>query len=729
MTDTPELSTFERTVASVCAGTPLDEAVERLLAQLTPDERLFLLDGDAPFWEGMAELMHGDYNVKPIEMGRVDRLGIPGLRFSDGPRGAVIGRSTAFPVAMARGATWDVDLERKVGEAIGAEIRAQGGNFFGGVCINLPRHPAWGRAQETYGEDSHLLGEFGAALTTGVREHTMAVVKHFALNSMENARFSVDVEIDDAALQEVYLPHFRRVVEAGADAVMTAYNKVNGEWAGESRRLMTEILRDEWGFTGITVSDFIFGLRDPAGSLRAGLDVEEPFRQQRAAALPAELKAGRLAWADVDAAARRILRTHIAFAARDLAPAPGAEVVFSAQHRALSREVAATAAVLLKNDVVDGSPVLPLRAAEIRSLAVVGRLAAIANTGDAGSSSVRSPQVVTPIDGLRAALPESKVVLVDSEDPAEAARAAGLADAAVVVVGYTAEDEGEYLDNLFTDPELTALFPPLPEGMTMDGLLAPPGGEKDDEAHPIIMGGAVGGDRRSIRLHDADVATIRAVAAVNKRTIVVLVTAGAVISEEWRSEAAAILVGWYNGSEGGHALADVLLGVHDATGRLPYSIPTDEEHLPFFDIETDHIVYDRWHGQRLLDREGIPAAFPLGWGLSYTTFSMNDLDVGEVAAEVFTASVTVANTGDRPGRHVVQVYARTHEADAPERVLVGFAPVALDAGEARRVSITCSLRPLARWVDGRFVLPTEPATIEASAYSGDPAALTANLHL
>src|SRR4051794_11420334 len=187
-TSTGEARTFDEAVAHLREGGAIEEQTDLLLAQLTPDEKLWLLDGDAEFWAGIAEMSTG-YNLRPIIMGEIRRLGIPGLRFSDGPRGVVMGASTAFPVSMARGATWDVDLEERVGVAIGRELRAQGGNLFGGVCINLPRHPAWGRAQETYSEDPHMLGEFGAALVRGVRRNAMAVAKHYALNSMENARF------------------------------------------------------------------------------------------------------------------------------------------------------------------------------------------------------------------------------------------------------------------------------------------------------------------------------------------------------------------------------------------------------------------------------------------------------------------------------------------------------------------------------------------------------------
>ncbi len=191
-----------------------------------------------------------------------------------------------------------------------------------------------------------------------------------------------------------------------------------------------------------------------------------------------------------------------------------------------------------------------------------------------------------------------------------------------------------------------------------------------------------------------------------------------------------VVVGWYNGSEGGHGLADVLLGKADATGRLPYSIPTDESHLPFFDREATEIIYDRWHGQRLLDREGVRAAFPLGFGLSYTTFTLSNLEVGPVESESFTATVDVANTGGRRGRHVVQLYATLDGVeDFPHRVLVGFEPIWVDPGETAQVRITGSIRPLQQWTTDGFVPAAPAVTVEAAAYSGDPDALTAPLRL
>lgn len=717
---------FENSLARVKGGeSTADQEAAHLLSLLTKDEKLWLLDGDQEFWDGMGDMLANGYNHAPIIMGAVDRLGIPGLRFSDGPRGVVMGASTAFPVSMARGATWDLELEERIGVAIGREVRAQGGNFFAGVCINLPRHPAWGRVQETYAEDPILLGEFGAALIRGVQHNTMAVAKHYALNSMENARFKVDVEVDEDVLHEVYLPHFRRAVEEGADGIMTSYNSVNGEWAGQNEYLMEGILRGQWGFEGVTVSDFMWGLRDAGLSLTAGLDVEEPFRQQRADYLEGDLESGKASWEHVDRASQRILRTQLAHLASDLEEEPTMDVVFSAEHRALARKVSQTSMVLLKNDAVDSAPLLPLKRESLTSVALIGALASTANTGDHGSSDVRSPDVVTPADGLRSALPNAVVTLVDTHDTVAAAEAAAAADVAVVVVGYTAADEGEFVSaDMLLDPVLTSVLPELPEGMTMEAI-------QDFVQSTLESGGSVtvGGDRSSLRLTADDVALIRASVKANPKTVVVLVTAGAIITEEWRDEVPAVLVGWYSGTDGGHALWDVLFGDVDASGRLPYSIPTSEEHLPYFDREATSIRYDRWFGQRMLDRDGHDAAFPLGFGLSYTTFSIENVEVSSVSGESFEARVRVRNTGSRAGRHVVQLYGLVDVPDFPSRQLLGFAPIELDGQKSGEITVTGSLRPLQRWTGRGFALAADSVVVEASSYSGDPASATTKVSL
>ena len=718
---TPDVTQFDDAVRAVRNGTTAHEAAENLHALLDDDERLWLLDGDTEFWRGMAGFRMEGYNVRPIVMGAVDRVGLPGIRFVDGPRGCVAGGSTAFPVSMARGATWDVALEERVGDVIGREIRAHGGNFFGGVCINLPRHPAWGRAQETYGDDPYHLGEFGAALTRGTQHWVMACAKHYALNSMENARFTVDVTVDEATLHDVYLPHFRRVVDEGVAAIMGAYNSVNGDWCGQNPYLLTTVLRDLWAWDGATVTDFIWGLRDGARSLNAGMDLEEPFRQQRAQHLRSQLDAGETTWDMVARAGVRLIAAQLrSYAGREEAD-PVPSLVADRSARALARTVACRAMVLLKNEPVGDGPLLPLDPASVRTIALIGRLATAPNMGDHGSSDVRPPSFVSPLEGIRAAFPEAVVRPVDEDKVAAAVEAATGADVAIVVVGFDAKDEGEFigLDD-DTVSSLQPLFPPNPDDVA--ALL----GEAYREGAQAESGG---GDRVSLSLRPVDEDIIRAVAAANPSTVVVLVAAGAVLMERWRHDVPAVLMMWYAGMEGGHALADVLTGSHNPSGRLPFSIPESEEHLPFFDRNAKAITYDRYHGQRLLDRLGVAPAYPHGFGLSYTSFELRAATVSAVDpnGESATVTVDVANTGQRDGGHVVQVYGRTGSGPyAGELMLVGFAPVFVPAESVVSVDVPVSLRALAAWdaaTRGRMLPAATDVELEIGAHAHDPAAL------
>jgi len=414
---------------------------------------------------------------------------------------------------MGRGAAFDVDLERRVGDAIGAELRAAGATFTGAVCINLLRHPAWGRAQETYGEDPHHVGELGAAFVAGLQDHVMACAKHFALNSMENARFTVDVTADERALHEVYLPHFRRVAAAGVASMMSAYNSVNGDWCGESAELLRAILRDEWGWDGMVISDFVFGLRDPVASVTAGLDVEMPFRQQRAHALESALADHGLSEQDVDQAVVRIVATLLRFADRLVEPVEPV-VVAGPDHRALARETAVSGAVLVRN----ADSFLPVDPTTVSRIAVLGRLAAVPNLGDGGSSDVRPPTVVTPLEGIQAGFAGAEVVHDDHD-----ASIAAEADLTVVVVGYTAADEGEFVDVAAT-AQLAHLFPPAPDAAAMP---TPVDAAPLDDAPE---GGFLpGGDRRSLRLRDEDEALIAAATAVSGSVVAVVMSGSAVV--------------------------------------------------------------------------------------------------------------------------------------------------------------------------------------------------------
>lgn len=693
----------------------VEQAASAVLAQLGDEELLWLLDGDSTMRQELPEILRNGYNRIPAEGGRVDRLGIPGVRFSDGPRGVVMGSSTSFPAAIARAAAFDTDLEHRIGAAIGAEARAQGGNVFGGVCVNLAPFPGWGRSQESYGEDPILLGAMGSALTEGVRPWMMPCVKHYALNSMEDARFTVDVRVAEDVLHEVYLPHFRSVVEAGADVVMSSYNSVNGEWAGQNHHLLTRILRDTWGFDGFVLTDFVWGVRDPVGSVPAGLDVEMPFRQLRAKALPAALREGRLSRSDVERTAKRLLSTQIRFAVR-AEPTPPMDVVASCEHRQLAREAATLGSVLLRNEPVDGTPLLPL-APESR-IAVLGRLADKPNQGDVASSNVRTPDTVSVLQGLSERLGDR---VVHTRDQEASVRAAEAADTAVVVVGLSAGDEGESLVGI--DAEAAKLF----------GGFASRGWVAAGIAALARMAGKVmhtGGDRTDLHLHREDVELITAVRAANPRTVVVVIGGGTIMPDPWDEQVPAILFGWYPGMEGGRAVADVLFGDAEPGGRLPVAIPRRRTDLPTVDWKSRQVAYPRWFGQRKLDHDGTSAAYPFGHGLGYTGFSVGSLRVEPAGADSFRATVTVTNTGSRRGRHVVQLYVTQHEHDRlPARALAGFQPVVVDPGEETTVTLDGTTRPMQVWSGDGFTPGVTEVLVEAASHAGDPQAVTAQLRI
>ncbi|MBW2401550.1 MAG: glycoside hydrolase family 3 C-terminal domain-containing protein, partial [Deltaproteobacteria bacterium] len=676
-----------------------------IVAEMTLAEKLGCLDGDTIAWPGLIDMGSGGYHRHTWPAARVERLGVPGLDFSDGPRGCVIAPATVFPVSMARAASFDPDLERRVGDAIGAELRASGATYTGAVCMNLLRHPAWGRAQETYGEDPHHVGEMAAAFTAGLQQHVMACMKHFALNSMENARFKVDVTADERALHEVYLPHFRRVVEAGVASVMSAYNSLNGEWCGENRTLLIEILREEWGFDGFVTSDFIAGLRDPVKSVGAGLNIEMPFRQQRALALGDALESGALDSADVEARATETIATFLRFAyVYDRQPSK--TVVACTPHRALAREAAVASMVLLCNE----GPLLPLERTGLAKVAVLGRLADIPNLGDNGSSSVLQPEVVTPLAGIRAAL--RGIEVVHSESDATIARDA---DLVLVVVGYTAEHEGEYIGQSGMS-DFGALLPPgdHPElGLPKDFAPPPTDGAA---ARPVgSIGTTEGGDRRSLRLPPEDEALIAAAAAVSDR-VVVAVMGGSAVVMPWLGDVAAVLMLWYPGMEGGHALADVLLGAEPG-GRLPFAVPVDERDLVAFDPDATTATYGLLHGQWWLDHQGVAAQRPFGYGLGYTTFAIASAE--RVGA---TLRVVVRNTGGRAGSTVLQVYGSVpdSEYERPPQRLIGFRRVEAPRGAVTEVEIPLDFAQLDVRVEGKWLRENTAPRWRVALHAGDP---------
>lgn len=699
-------------------GSSSQERALELLAELTTAEKLDLLDGDTPFWAGMADIaLHQASHRHPWPAAQVPRLGLAGLQFVDGPRGVVLeGGATTFPVPMARGACWDPDLEQRIGEAIAREARSFGANWVAGVCINLLRHPGWGRAQETYGEDPVHVGAMGAAMTRGLERHAVACVKHFALNSIDSSRFLVDVQVSERVLHELYLPHFRDCVEAGAGSMMSAYNQVNGHWCGQHPQLLRRILKQRWGFRGFVVSDFIFGVRDGVAAVLAGQDLEMPFRMVFAGCLPEAVADGRVPMGCIDEAVLRLLQVQL----RVPPGAYPASLRSCESHRALAREAATSSIVLLRNE----GKVLPFKG--LSSLAVIGQLASIANLGDRGSSDTRPlpGTVVTPLDGLRAAAPDLRIEQASGSTPLAAAALAASCDAAVVVAGLDWRLEGEHIHPGDIAPILRLIPPPewmlrlmgrrrlMPFWRPLAHLLA----WITSYASARQGGDFAAGDRTDLNLPADQVALIRQVATANPRTVVVLMGGGAMLIEDWRQLVPGLLVLWYPGEQGGAALADVLLGRVSPSGRLPFSMPTQACHLPPFEPRARRVVYDFWHGYRRLQRDGHAAAFPFGFGLSYSQFTASDLTAEFQRADGrmvhLQTSVTITNVGEIEASEVVQLYLEppARELERPARTLVAFQRLHLTAGEARRITLAVPLRTLARFDPAQDGFVTEDGT-------------------
>nr|MDO8110643.1 glycoside hydrolase family 3 C-terminal domain-containing protein [Candidatus Sigynarchaeota archaeon] len=634
----------------------IEPKICEILGQMTLAEKVKQMSADWPLISKWGLGMAKRYNFIPIPGGRNARLGIPPIAFTDGPRGIVMGASTCFPVSMARGATWDIALEEQVGNVIGIEARAQDANFFAGVCINLLRHPAWGRAQETYGEDPVLLGEMGSALVRGVQMHVMACAKHYACNSIENARFKINVKVDERTLREVYLPHFKRCVDAGVASIMSAYNKVNGYHCGHNVHLLRDILKRDWNFKGFVISDFILGVRDGKAAVLGGMDLEYPFKlHMKPAKLLRLLKKGDITESMIDDSVIRILRQQLRFTLKRDPALYTSDKVACKEHTQLALTVARKSIVLLKNE----DNTLPLDKTRVRKVAVFGKLAITANIGDHGSSRVHPSHVVTPLQGIKSLVGDHAAIEYSAgKKLSQATRLAKDADAVIVVVGCTNADEGEYLS-------------------------------------PFS-----GGDRKSLELKKADQGLITAVASSNKRCIVVLIGGSAFITEKWRARVPAIVMAWYPGMEGGKAIAELLFGDVNPSGKLPVAFPASTSQLPRFDNKTKEITYEYFHGYKLMDKRYDKPAFPFGFGLSYTKFSYSNLRVERENIDVkgnLSFHVDVQNTGDRAGEEVVQAYVgyKDSKVDRPVKELKAFRKVGIEPGAKETVSLSIPAKDLA----------------------------------
>ena len=672
----------------------VDES-QSILNKMTLKEKVWLLNGN---WDFIGRaLKYGDPLCPiPIESNGCERLNITPIRFTDGPRGVVMGNSTCFPVSMARGASFDKDLERRVGDVIGKEARAQGANLYAGVCINLLRHPAWGRSQETYGEDPFHVGEMGKALTEAVQAHNvMACLKHFAVNNIENSRFRVNVKADERTMREIYLPQFKKSVDAGAASIMGAYNLYEGHQCCESEYLLTKVLRADWGFKGFTISDFSLGIRDGIKAIMAGMDVELPMPVHYNKNLLQAVEEGKVPESTIDLSVTRILQTILFFENCPDTTTYSKEMVAAKAHTELAKEVAEKSMVLIKNE----KGVLPFRK-DVQKVLVIGRLAKKKNTGDRGSSRVRPPYVVTYIQGIKDYFGSDVKVMYCSDNKInKAKKLAAKSDVVIIFAGYDYNEEGE---SIIPDPESPVFF----DEVVAKGYINQNMKFKAFITKRILgliykfiglskNGRSVGGDRQSLSLQSQMIKMINEVGRINPHTVVTLVGGSMIMTREWDDSVPAILYGWYSGMEGGNALPGILFGDVNPGGKLPFTVPKEESHLPYFSSTDGVITYDLYHGYTLLDKNKIQPAYPFGFGLSYTEWKYDNMKLS-LSDNQICIEVTISNTGTMDGEEVVQIYIGIKDStiDRQRKLLKGFEKVLVKAGEKQKVTIQVNVSEL-----------------------------------
>jgi beta-glucosidase len=605
----------------------------------------------------------------------IESAGLPAVTMTDGPHGVRLQESaddmlrgrpaTCFPPAAATASTWDPDLLRRMGEALGDECRALGVDVLLGPGVNLKRSPLGGRNFEYFSEDPLLAGALATEWVRGLQSRNVgASLKHFAVNSQETDRMRVSADVDERTLREMYLRGFQRVVtRARPWTVMAAYNKINGVYASQNHWLLTQVLRGEWGFDGLVVSDW-GAVSDRVTAVEAGLDLVMPGpsdvgdKELTKAVNESRLSAGALARAADQV--RALIGKASARTSGDYD---------EAAHHALAREIAGRAIVLLKND----GGVLPLSPDTAGSIAVIGEFARSPRYQGGGSSQI------TPTR------------LDDALTEITAAAQATVLFAPGYLTSETAKQERLASDGQAGDRDLLAEAVALARASGVALVFV--GSEHDTE----------GADAAGIDLSEEHRALIERVAAVNARTVVILSNGGVLRTVPWDAAVPAVVEGWLLGQAGGGAVTDVLFGTVNPSGRLAETIPLRlADHPSYLDFpgEHGHVRYGEglYVGYRGFDAREQDVAYPFGFGLSYTTFGF-----GQAAATVSAAGievrVPVTNTGDRDGREVVQVYVSlpgSRVSRAP-RELKAFASVPVKAGETADVRLTIERGDLAYW--------------------------------
>jgi beta-glucosidase len=643
--------------------------IQSIITQMTLEEKAALCTG-ASAW-----------TTTPVE-----RLGVPEMLVADGPHG--VRRvpnihelaepalpATCFPTASSLCSTWDVDLLGKVGQALGEECLALNVDVLLGPGANMKRTPLCGRNFEYYSEDPFLAGKMAAGFINGVQSQGVGTsLKHFAANNQEFQRLSINVVVDERGLREIYLPAFETAVkEAKPWTVMCAYNKIDGAHCSENHRLLVDILKDEWGFEGLVVSDW-GAVHDRVASLQGGLDLEMPGpKPLRVKAVVEAVRRGELDEAALDEAVRRIL--NIVFKAAETPKGAHAGAFDVQAHHALARRVAAEGMVLLKNDGI-----LPL--SDPQKIAVIGRSAKEPYFQGGGSSHINPTRVDIPFDELQKLAGGAELTYAAGY-PAE--------DAFVQALIDEAAEAGRRAD-------VALLYISLPSYKESEGY-----------------------DRQDLDLTRQQVALIQAVSKVQPRTVVILNSGSAVAMSEWIDGTAAVLEAWMMGQAGGGAIADILFGKANPSGRLAETFPLKLVDTPAYlnypggygEVRYGEGIFT---GYRYYDAREIPVLFPFGYGLSYTTFVYSAPRLSASAcrdSDTLTVSVDVTNRGGVAGKETVQIYVHDRQSGLarPPKELKGFAKVELHPGQTKTVTIPLNFRSFAyyhpayqQWIteDGEF---------------------------
>lgn len=783
---------------SVASETGVEKRIDNLIAQMTLDEKIDMVNGD-----GMST--HA-----------VPRLGIPALRTTDGPMGVRWGAHTAFPASIALGASFDPNLIKEVGHALGRETRLAGRNTLLGPCINIVRTPMSGRNAETFGEDPHLNGRAAAAYVQGVQaEKVITTTKHFALNNQEKDRMTINVEVSPRAIREIYLPAFQAAVEAGSWGIMSAYNKVGGLYLSENGYFLNGILKSEWGFRGFVMSDWEATHSTEASALN-GLDIEMPSKVYFGDPLREAVASQKIPMSVLDDKVRRILRALIQSGVMDDDPVVADSVTqarVEGAHKSLALRAAQESMVLLQNSQIEKiGRALPLDAKQIKRLALIGPSAAIARYSSGGSGHAVPASAVSPLAGFRHRLGSATQVdyapgvrLPNDATPIPHDKL--IAPHASLISPIVHGLRGEYFDNpnLEGSPRLVRIDPRIDfdwaanspdESLPSDffsvrwtGQILP----RVSGKHRIVVGSDDGVrlylngklviddwhsrafaehgvevnvkaglpldvrleyfegmydarvrleweepeprlndavqlakksdaaivvvgwpyriesediDRQSLTLPGDQERLIEAVAQVNPRTIVVLHSGGPVDVSRWKSKVAAIVDAWFFGEEGGNALADVILGNVNPSGKLPMTFPRhreDASDYPNYPGQNNHVDYKEgiFVGYRFFDHMQTEPEFPFGFGLSYTDFKIETPTIN-VESESHSkphvqVTIPVRNTGKMAGAEVVQVYVHAVEPAVmrPPKELKGFKKVRLAAGEQTYVKLDLDARAFA----------------------------------